>query len=71
MRNVNDGGPAFPVLHPSGNGIGMSLLDYFAGQVLLTKDLSGLDPRKAVKRAYDVAELMLEERNFRANRDLG
>ena len=40
----------------------MSLLDYFAGQALFAKALSGLDPREAVRRAYGIAELMLEEK---------
>lgn len=68
MQNTNDGGAAFPATHPTHSG--MSLLDYFAGQALLIESFSGLDPRQSVKRAYDVAELMLEEKNYRANSNI-
>lgn len=56
------GGPAFPLpnqyLHK-----GMSLRDYFAGQVLAATDSSG-SPASEARWAYQVADAMLEEREL-------
>ena len=66
---INDGGPAFPGLHPSKDcryqDAGMTLRDYFAGQALAgilasanfgsTKDWIG-------GKAYEAADAMLAAR---------
>ena len=68
MIKKNDGGPAFPVPNDANaNGqVGMSLLDWFAGQAL-----SGLIASEALGKgdeivisamAYDIADAMLKER---------
>lgn len=69
MRNVNDGGPAFPTLESAdGQGHkGMSLLDYFATQALLAENVIYRHEAKDIaKAAYNIAEAMLEEKNLRA-----
>ena len=71
MAQKNDGGSAFPALTPAGGELilGMSLLDYFAGQALagMAGNLANhhYDPSswaKAARDAYDAAGTMLEER---------
>ena len=81
-----DGGPAFPMTcpgnHPNGNpcwnyhetGSGMTLRDWFAGQVAadLTKDLSvdpsdcPYDDHDLARDAYMIADAMLEARKKEA-----
>jgi hypothetical protein len=69
MSNTNTGGPAFPGLHPSKechyNDSGMTLRDYFAAkamQSLLVEDYR-IYKYEVVQRAYEMADLMLEERS--------
>jgi len=72
------GGPAFPRpigFHPHVGGtyspaqMGMTLLDWFAGQALagLLSDetIERLQPEGYAKAAYDYAEAMIEERTKR------
>ncbi len=59
---TNDGGQAFPQL----NSTGMTLRDWFAGQVLAgglfsTEFLIG-KPKSAALLAYDMADAMIEAR---------
>lgn len=70
----NDGGPAFPaqaIAYPSGAGVvvaGMSLRDYFAGQVLSgmaardSFDEGQATPAQRARLAYIDADAMLAER---------
>jgi hypothetical protein len=75
----NDGGPAFPVpifnatdvcvanalkQQSTGELSGMSLRDYFAGQVVVAiyADWRGTDDADVVKEAYRVADAMLKAR---------
>ena len=70
----NDGGPAFPrpVSHSDEGGThfgftGMTLRDYFAGQVLsqLAHDFCECDPlhyKVVAFRSYELADLMIAER---------
>lgn len=69
MSKHNDGGPAFPWDGFNRNIAGMSLRDYFAGQVAtgLLRDL-GFCPwgnetaEQLATMAYDLADAMLAER---------
>jgi hypothetical protein len=56
------GGPAFPV--PQGTRGGMTLRDYFAGQVLagLGGDELGCEPKRTAHVAYYIADAMIEAR---------
>lgn len=75
MSEQNDGGPAFPGRY---DDRGLSLLDYFAGQVLvgaishgdskLVEAYGQEDDRILAKAVYRVAEAMLEERARRAGK---
>ena len=66
---INDGGPAFPVtgcVHPNDNAIvGMTLRDYFAGQVMAgalqnyTTAKCRYTEREVASRAYRYADAML------------
>ena len=66
---INDSGPAFPVtgcVDPNGNAIvGMTLRDYFAGQVMAGALQNYLTPkcryteREVASRAYRYADAML------------
>lgn len=64
---ITGGGSAFP--HPDEFGYvrpGMTLLDYFAGQVVSGMASSGrYDTKHLASIAYDVAEGMLAEREAR------
>ena len=58
---MNDGGPAFPI-----SFAGMSLRDYFAAAALtglLPSELPelGAKPADMVRRAYELADLMIAE----------
>ncbi|MFC1535776.1 hypothetical protein ACFL4H_00250 [Candidatus Neomarinimicrobiota bacterium] len=44
---------------------GMTLLDYFAGQVLASDVLIQYTPEHAVNKCYEIAEAMLKEREKR------
>lgn len=72
----DDGGPAFPHtvnyrgVSSGGHNLyaGMSIRDYFAGQAIvgLSSGRGFIDPRDrqtVVSRAYEIADLMLVERN--------
>jgi hypothetical protein len=70
MSNKNDGGPAFPfpVLHGSGAPTGMSLRDYFAGQVDVSmytpfnnlKEIHGRNPTVGELAEYIAGIRMIE-----------
>ena len=65
MSYQNDGGPAFPIELTSPHGgtesyLGMTLRDYFAGQVLAGG--IHMNPKDAAHWAYEVADAMLEAR---------
>tara|TARA_R100001198_G_scaffold91810_1_gene70417 strand:- start:1910 stop:2146 length:237 start_codon:yes stop_codon:yes gene_type:complete len=68
MTTKYDGGPAFP--YPVHNDEGMSLRDYFAGQAIagaaLDPDGKRLDVTSylCAYNAYQVADLMLAQRDF-------
>lgn len=80
----NDGGPAYPSVSKTGIGgdhneitfydgqVGMSLLDYFAGQALAGIEASETEGHcyatreAAANAAYDQAEAMITERERRA-----
>lgn len=82
MASANDGGPAFPVevqwdddgsirglqTYPRGGWeMGMSLLDYFAGQVvngLMMTDFGKGNPKHIAQLSYDIADEMLLMREF-------
>lgn len=65
---MNNGGPAFPGV-PGGEG-GMSLRDYFAGQICAWAWLDGRDRKtdlklsneEIAKASYELADAMLAER---------
>lgn len=70
---VQEGGPAFPIVADVGNAVhiqyGMSLRDWFAGQVLpavaaqmWTDVVSGHPAHQAAATAYAIADAMLKER---------
>jgi hypothetical protein len=65
--NLKNGGPAFPNITPDMNvdgGPGMTLRDWFAGQVLalvLSQDGSRIAGKLAAN-AYEIADAMLTER---------
>jgi hypothetical protein len=63
MDKPEDGGAAFPYDNPDDGERGMSLRDYFAGQVIglyLTQD----SPKIAARLAYKLADDMIEARNL-------
>ena len=83
---TTNGGPAFPVITstdtvtagPWSSDPGMTLLDYFAGQVIVASistygeqwgdgEAVGRQVEWAAKNAYAVAEAMLAERTRREN----
>jgi len=59
----DDGGTAFPVTRPAPH-VGMTLRDYFAGQVLANAAIAPyIDQGSQVSRlAYTIADAMLAER---------
>ena len=69
--STNDGGPAFPYPDEHVPNVGMSLLDYFAGQAL-TGNLANQDTSGGyedfAKHAYEYAAAMLAERERRQKR---
>jgi len=67
IQPINDGGPAFPGLHPSKDcryqDVGMTLRDYFAAAVLqgnLIEPTANNDD--VAKWAYSLADAMLKAR---------
>jgi hypothetical protein len=73
MIDPKAGGPAFPqsiggedgsriVSYDFMDGGGMSLRDYFAGQILTGPHASGMNERQIALWAYQVADAMLQER---------
>ena len=83
-KKISDGGPAFPhhiaIVKPDGTFVmlreyglcesGMSLLDWFAGRALANSSYVAADQRTDVLavQCYDVAEAMMDERDFRESR---
>lgn len=67
-NEIDDGGPAFMVLHDTGlfgihvKGTGMSLRDYFAGQVISKSAELNSDRWLAAKDAYEIADAMIAAR---------
>lgn len=66
MSKIDNGGPAFPSEgeghgNPKYHSPGMSLRDWFAGQVLAASDGS-VSPEKEAAWAYKIADAMLAER---------
>jgi len=55
---------------PNGHAAGMSLRDYFAGQALVGicahRDTWGLSESEITVAAYNIADLMMQERNANA-----
>lgn len=73
--NQNDGGPAFPTKATENFGfdsLGMSLLDWFAGQALegyiawSPSDAYQGSPKDSAAFAYTMAEAMIAEKQRRA-----
>lgn len=68
---IDDGGPAYPHTNPDYDGNwdkepqrgGMSLRDWFAGQVISNMDFRGETPERAADWSYSVADAMLSARN--------
>jgi len=72
MKTTNDGGPAFPTVARDGNWQphhdGLSLRDYFAGQVLvgaLADPTCQPSPIELAKIAYRGADAMLAAREVK------
>jgi hypothetical protein len=64
----DDGGPAFPNTHGndgswSSASMGMSLRDYFAGQVISGPIHHGLSVQGIAQVAYQIADTLLMERD--------
>ncbi len=62
-----DGGAAFPIVHPDGQGVqyyGMSLRDYFAAKAMQGRlAVPGyVDVEQGAAMAYRMADAMLKER---------
>jgi len=74
-RNKQDGGPVYPCKtytqsgHPNGESMGMTLRDWFAGQVaaemirLTQHHDGGWDPISVAAGCYDMADAMIAERD--------
>ena len=69
MSEINDGGPAFPVVASTGDprdGVycrdGLSMRDYFAGQALAGLS-SAVTRSDAVRWAWEMADAMLAARS--------
>lgn len=65
MSKINDGGPAFPSMHPHGKEDGMTLRDYFAAkamQAFIQMAVLHADLEDVAIDAYDVADQMLKAR---------
>ena len=74
MKTPDNGGPAFPCDledFNAGTGGGMSLRDYFAGQVMPHPDNLGQYGRldRAADVAYAMADAMLVARNKETTKD--
>ena len=74
MSKSNDGGPAFACAAENGHQPGMTLRDYFAGQVIFNTHVGvGYTDARCkeaaavlARRAYIIAEAMLAEREKRS-----
>lgn len=69
MSGREDGGPAFPLVLPATEYNGMSLRDYFAGQVIgrlgrFSGDFRGINPDRIARGAYEIADAMLTVRQL-------
>lgn len=64
---MTDGGPAFPYKGELKQHVGMSLLDYFAGQAIGVYNAAdpNYTPEKEAASAYNIAEAMIAERERR------
>jgi hypothetical protein len=68
MMRKNDGGPAHPVCtgNPDHWQKGMSLRDWFAGQVIAglysNGNIQPSEPQGYVRAAYEIADAMIAER---------
>ena len=60
MKNNKTGGAAFPLESDYGSQNGMTLRDYFAGQVI--GQLEAFNPDEAAALAYRIAGAMIAER---------
>ena len=63
---IDDGGMAFPMGNPTDGGeIGMTLRDYFAGQVLigLSVQRMGITNEHDAQNAYSMADAMIKARS--------
>ena len=60
MNNDKTGGAAFPHVSTHMDRTGMSLRDYFAGQLIT--QLEAFSPEEAAALAYRVADAMIAER---------
>lgn len=83
MNTQDDGGPAFPYVRSDDwedADPGMSLLDYFAAKAMAAivsqigtgtgTDLEQQEQRQAVaKNSYDMAEIMLAEKQRRSEKE--
>ena len=78
MIETKDGGSAFPLSGPltTSDNLGMTLRDYFAAAALSGMELTAegsmgggkffYGPVTIAKRAYDIADAMIKERDIRA-----
>jgi hypothetical protein len=62
MNNDKTGGAAFPLESDYGSQRGMTLRDYFAGQVISELLVRFTEPDIAARLAYHAAEAMIEQR---------
>lgn len=70
MSDDQEGGTAFPIVHPDGKGVqyyGMTLRDYFAAKALqgicAHQDTWGLQMKQIAESAYEAADAMLAARS--------
>ena len=61
MNENKTGGAAFPLESDYGSQSGMTLRDYFAGQVIVGT-LACVDAEHEAKTAYQIADAMIAER---------
>jgi hypothetical protein len=73
---LKSGGPAYPgqIMNDDRSHyafLGMTIRDHFAGQVIasMTKDNMNVDPAPLARRAYQIADAMIEARKADWNKD--